>query len=298
MAITGSGTEADPYIVHSYDEIAYVMTNYLSSARVYMLLANDIDCNTYGSTFEWQQLNFPQGYNIGFNLDLGGYTIKTFKIRENNAMFGVHGGNGHEATIKNGKILNMFAGRSKGLFAYTTGVYKQSILDNVSISMSLETGLIDAYVAIDAAIKNSSIYIEGSWTSGHQDSGLLWHRGSDAGGFIVDSDFLVDVNLGETRFDKGNGTTERCRFRGSCIGGAKYNGVLGGKLMNCVVDLDLDISTSYRLCHDQNSNGIVNEDKIPSGFNVCGLTKVTSQEIINGASLRAKGFEVTNVVGG
>ena len=298
MAVTGGGTEQDPYVVHSYDEIAEVLTDRVTSSHIYMLLGNDIDCNTYGSTFEWVQLTMPNGYSAGFTLDLGGYTIKTFKLRENNAMFGVHGGNGYESTIKNGKILNMFAGRSNGLFAYTTGVYKQSILDNVSISMSLETGLIDTHVAIDAAIKNSSIYIEGSWTSDHQDNGLLWHRGSDVGGFIVDSDFLVNVNLGQNRFDKGNGTTERCRFRGSCIGGAKYNGVLGGKLMNCVVDLDLDISTSYRLCYDQNSNGIVNEDKIPSGFNVCGLTKVTSQEIINGASLRAKGFEVTNVVGG
>ena len=293
MAITGSGTEQDPYIVHSYDEINYIFTNASYTGYIaYINLANDIDCNSYGSTFEWETVSVPTN-DRSVVFDLCGHSIKTFKIRSGNAMFKFGGYT--KSIVKNGKILNVYAGGSQGLVIYEGGIYNVSELNNVSTSMTIQTGLSASSVAIHTAIDRCSIYIEGS--ESNDNNSLFYTRSSNESGKFVDSDVLLDVVLGTARVDQGDQITERCRFRGSCSGGAKYNGIFGGRLMNSVLDIYLDISTDYRISIAQDSTGVINEDKIPSDCRVCGMTKVTSQEIINGDALRTKGFEVVNVVG-
>lgn len=295
MAITGSGTQADPYIVHSYDEIKYIFLNASYSGYIaYVNLANDIDCNSYGSTFEWETVSVPTN-DRSVVFDLCGHAIKTFKIRSGNAMFKFGGWS--RSIVKNGKILNVYAGGSQGLVIYEGGLYNVSELNNVSVSMTIQTGLAHAAVAINTAIDRCSIYIEGS-ESNDMNSLFYTRSSNEMSGKFVDSDVLLNVILGYARVDQGDQNVERCRYRGSCSGGAKYNGIFGGRLINCVLDIYLDISTSYRVTYNQDSTGIINEDKIPSDCRVCGMTKVTSQEIINGDALRAKGFEVVNVVGG
>ena len=293
MAITGSGTEQDPYIVHSYDEIKDIFTNASYTGYIaYINLANDIDCNSYGSTFEWETVSVPSN-DRSVVFDLCGHAIKTFKIRSGNAMFKFGGLS--KSIVKNGKILNVYAGGSQGLVIYEGGIYNVSELNNVSVSMTIQTGLASDAVAIYAAFDRCSIYIEGS--ESNDNNSLFYTRASDMSGKFVDSDILLNVILGHARVDQGNENIERCRYRGSCSGGAKYNTIFGGRLMNCVLDIYLDISTSYRVTFYEDSTGIINENKIPSDCRVCGMTKVTSQEIINGDALRAKGFEVVNVVG-
>ena len=44
MAMTGSGTQANPYVVHNYNELKTACNN----SNVYVELANNIDCNDYG----------------------------------------------------------------------------------------------------------------------------------------------------------------------------------------------------------------------------------------------------------
>lgn len=294
MAITGTGTEQDPYIVHSYDEIKYIFNNASYTGYVaYINLANDIDCNSYGSSFEWETVSTPSNDRYVV-FDLCGHAIKTFKIRSGNAMFKFGGWS--KSIVKNGKILNVYAGGSQGLVIYEGGVYNVSEFNSVSISMTIQTGLTHGAVAIYAAFDRCSIYIEGS--EKNDNNSLFYTRSTNESGKFVDSDILLNVILGTARVDSGDQNIERCRYRGSCSGGAKYTGIFGGRLMNCVLDIYLDISTSYRITYNQDSTGVINEDKIPSDCRVCGMTKVTSQEIINGDALRAKGFEVINVVGG
>ena len=45
MAVTGSGTSADPWVVHSYSEIKSTIES-MSDGKKYMVLGNDIDCNS------------------------------------------------------------------------------------------------------------------------------------------------------------------------------------------------------------------------------------------------------------
>lgn len=297
MAITGSGTEQDPWIVHSYDEIKEAIsgTSYganKGSVRFYIKLANDVDCNNYGTAFEWETISVADSVS-NYEFDLDGHAIKNFKIRQGHSVFQCGGYT--SSTIKNGKILNIYAGRSAGFMTYKGGIYYVSNIEDMSISMTIQTGLAGASIAMYVAINRCAIYIEGTETN--DNNSLFYTRGNNVGGKFVDSDILLDVILGQARVDEGNETTERCRYRGSCSGGARYNGIFGGTLTNCVLDIYLDISTSYRIAYnDGGCTGVINEDKIPSDCRVCGMTKVTSQEIINGDALRAKGFEVTNVV--
>ena len=59
MAITGSGTQADPYLVHSYDELKTATTDrtYIPNfGKSWIALDADIDCNDYGADFEWETI--------------------------------------------------------------------------------------------------------------------------------------------------------------------------------------------------------------------------------------------------
>ena len=57
MAVTGSGTQADPFIVHSYDEFMSLMDAVKTNDDTYIQFFENpnqvIDCNVYGSEFKW-----------------------------------------------------------------------------------------------------------------------------------------------------------------------------------------------------------------------------------------------------
>ena len=57
MAVTGTGTQADPYIVHSYSEFIS-LSNTMGSTGYIQFFENEnpnqvIDCNAYGADFKW-----------------------------------------------------------------------------------------------------------------------------------------------------------------------------------------------------------------------------------------------------
>ena len=72
MAITGTGTSADPYVVTTWDELASVT----SETGVYIKLGNNIDMNT----------EYPEGLTSGLTINCAeidgeGYTIKNLYFK-------------------------------------------------------------------------------------------------------------------------------------------------------------------------------------------------------------------------
>ena len=282
MAITGSGTQADPYIVHDYTELKTACNN----SNVYVELANNIDCNDYGEDFEWQTVTLGNGSD----LDLKTHTIKNFKVADNNYAF--HCSN--YSKIHNGKILNVYLARSYGFSAkWNSTESRWAYLENLSISINTGGGLNNEEVFDCFAMNACAIYIEGD-VNMH-----LIRLYSADGAEITNTDFLLDIdsNTGAcSMFASYNSRVKNCRIRGRFnITNAQTNRVLciDGGFYLCVIDL----TTNAGSVSSSSSTGIINTDKTPSGFSTDGMTAVDSTEIISGASLRAKNFDVINVVG-
>ena len=284
MAITGSGTQADPYQVHNYTELKTACNN----SNVYVELANNINCNDYGEDFEWQTVVL--GSNS--DLDLKTYIIKNFKVKDNNYVF--HADNWSK--IHNGKILNVYLARSYGFSAkWNSTESRWAYLENLSISINTGGGLNNSMVFDCFAMNACAIYIEGDVKS-H----LIRLYDAD-GAEITNTDFLFDIdsNTGECSIFSGHGArVKNCRIRGRFNITGNINRVLyiNGGFYLCVIDLTTS-ATNVSSNPSTVSTGIINTDKTPSVFYTNGMTAVDSTEIINGAALRAKNFDVINVVG-
>lgn len=284
MAITGSGTEQDPYIVHDYTELRTACNN----SNVFVELANSIDCNDYGEDFEWQTVTLGDGSD----LDLKTHTIKNFKAADDNYAFRC----GNWSKIHNGKILNVYLARSYGFSAlWNSTESRWAYLENLSISINTGEGLYSSKPVFDCFAMNAcAIYIEGDVNT------HLIHLYDVDEAEITNTDFLLDVdsNTGECSIFSGySRRVKNCRIRGRFnITNAQTNRTLyiNGGFYLCVIDL----TTNAGSVSSDSSTGIINTDKTPSGFSTSGMTAVDSTEIISGAALRVKGFDVINVVGG
>lgn len=153
MAITGTGTEQDPFIVHSYGEIVEAVTSHYGTGGTpyYSRLANDINCNDYGEDWEWNTIELASnasGRTHSDILDLNGHTIKNAYITNNSYLFrGVS--LSYPAEVKNGKILNIF-GNSP------SGVCNSMRVTNISASMEL--GHISNNVFNACIVHNCALY--------------------------------------------------------------------------------------------------------------------------------------------
>lgn len=285
--MTGDGSQEHPYVVHNYDELKTACNN----SNVYVELANNIDCNDYGEDFEWQTITLGGGSD----LDLKTFTIKNFKVADNNYVF--HSNN--YSKIHNGKILNAFLARSYGFSAqWNSTESRWAYLENLSISINTGGGLNSSEEVFSSFAMNAcAIYIEGG-VSSH----LIYPYNAD-GAEITNTDFLLDIdnNAGANTnmcsiFTGYNKRVKNCRIRGRFnITNTQairrlYN---SGGFYLCVIDL----TTNAGSVSGDASTGIINTDKTPSGFSTDGMTAVDSTEIISGAALRAKNFDVINVVG-
>ena len=282
MAITGDGTQEHPYQVHNYSELKTACNN----SNVWVELANNIDCNDYGEDFEWQTVTLGDGSD----LDLKTHTIKNFKVADDNYAF--HCGNWSK--IHNGKILNVYLARSYGFSAHWNSTETRwAYLENLSISINTGGGLNNIEVFDSFAMNACAIYIEGN-----VNTHLIYVYSAD-GAEITNTDFLLDIDSntnGCSIFSGYNRRVKNCRIRGRFnITNAQTNRTLyiNGGFYLCVIDL----TTNAGGASSDSSTGIINTDKTPSGFTTSGMTAVDSTEIISGAALRAKNFDVINVVG-
>lgn len=292
MSVTGSGTQADPWIVQNYTDLQSVFNSISGGWGNYVKLGNDIDCNDYGSSFEWGTLSST--YNTRwFDFDLDGHTIKNIKVAANNYMFSTGGGS--RCNIRNGKIRNLFLNEAYGLALCAGELY----FSEISVSTNV-TG-IKSYVTNRAFFENCAVYAEGA------SAYMLFMNYDEQNPLFKNCDIKLAIdNLNEkriigkdTNFSGSSIGLDNCRIRGYVKGATASNCVVGMcSMINSVCDLDMLQTTHDGIINAfaAGGSGVCNSDKLASGIAAGGnITEVTSQEIINGDALRAKGFVVVNV---
>lgn len=144
--ITGTGTEQDPYVVHTYEELKEACY-YESDVDYYVKLNNDLDFKE-DVNFEWETVEgiySPLPY-CKVIVDLNNKTIKNFIVKSNNVMFK------NIKTIKNGAILNVY------------GLNATSAFDNIDIenlSISINTTGFSSYIFNSGTSNMCSICVKG-----------------------------------------------------------------------------------------------------------------------------------------
>lgn len=325
MAVTGIGTEENPFIVHNYGEFIS-LSNTLSSTAYIQFFDNEhpnqvINCNTYGSEFKWHNFQpaWPSG-NGKIYINLNGCTIKNFMIADGEAMFsGIYNGVQQykmSVVVSNGAIRNVFMGSATSKFC---GDYVE--FHDVSMSINVAgTTTIPFGDDSDIIMDNCALYLLAStlYTS-------LMKR-------IVATDTDIELYVSN---QNGKNMFPDCSFTGCRIQGklkgrvyyysdssAIHHAALGAittfysdspktNWVNCVVDLDLTESTTqrgdgtyhiiYAYSGGLNTN-VMCKSHYPTGWPVPNKWNYMNHEglesIRNGSWLNSKGFTVAEVVGG
>ena len=281
MAITGTGTVDDPYLVHSYEELKTQVTGSptASDYNTYVKLANDIDCNDYGDTWEWETITLS---NYAWNVDLDGYTIKNIMIKSGNSLFS---GKGSNQIIYNGKILN-----GDGL-----------TLKDISMSVN-GTGL-TSYGFNLAVFENCTVYFK----SNKLNNPVFYCRTYP---YCKNSDFYLDVNDKNSKgvftnySADGNSKQflDNCRVRGSVGGASDGYYLLNGSCLNSVIEVDTtnmawnNWGDNYKTPCSTNSTGIINTEISPNLMGgTSGLTACTTAQMRDADYLNSIGFTVVKV---
>lgn len=291
MAITGTGTQVDPWIVHNYDEIKDVLQNRVTSDNLYAKLANDINCNDYGDTWEWETITLRA--NWVFEFDLDGHTIKNIMIKSGNSLFS---GKGSNQIIYNGKILNVFnnAGAS---------VINGDGLTLKDISMSVNGTGLTSYGFNLAVFENCTVYFK----SNKLNNPVFYCRTYP---YCKNSDFYLDVNDKNSKgvftnySADGNSKQflDNCRVRGSVGGASDGYYLLNGSCLNSVIEVDTTNMTwnnwgdNYKTPCSTNSTGIINTEISPNLVGgTSGLTACTTAQMRDADYLNSIGFNVVKV---
>lgn len=250
MAITGTGTQNDPFVVHSYAEFVS-LSNHASveDSKFYVKFFDEpnqtLNCNSYGPGFTWG--NFHVGAGVTADIDLNGATIKNFRIADNTAMFtsgywSSQYGYSNWGTVKihDGKLLNVFAG--VGTSRFEGGGKIQ--LENVSISANANgttSPFFDCTTGDSSNIKNSAIYVEAAKLNANMYDGNLTIKDSDLKNVVG--------NLNGKWMFTSRVALNGCRIRGKAAGSAPVAEVYpygnqsrlfeGDKMTNCVVEFDM-----------------------------------------------------------
>ena len=108
-AITGAGTENNPYVIHNYDELKWccedadaVPEGQGKPDYVYVKLNNDIDCSTYGMSFRWI-ITCDHAIDLNMNTK----TIENFYIHRTGYLFSIPY-TVRKLSVHDGKILNVY----------------------------------------------------------------------------------------------------------------------------------------------------------------------------------------------
>lgn len=335
MAVTGSGTQADPYIVHNYTEFISLSgsKNYTTYIQFF---ENDhpnqvIDCNEYGSEFKWDEFKPGWPSETGkIYINLNGCTIKNLIIADGKAMFsGIYAGNSRtelDVKVSNGSIRNVFLGSATSKFCNNYVDFQ-----DVSISFNFVGATVvpfdgDGNVTFD----NCALYLVGSTLQNAvikravlTDTDIELHIANQNGKTIFAGDTTSDnyCTLQDCRIQgKIDGTPISHIETGHCsIFGCATPYAVGDygkicKLINCVVDVDLtdtffDFHGAMYWIYkasgatDMNTNVLCNSH-YPSVGQSYSYSYPTSwnymshENIRNGTYLNNAGFMVVEVVGG
>lgn len=308
MAITGEGTKTSPYLVHSYDELKAVCPhgdyngneNYVKFVR----LENDINCNDYGSTFEWEGFVLGGGSSDGtvVNLDLNNKTIKNVMISADSCLFsGTRYSNGY-SIIHDGKLLNIFCNNSNSVIGSdVNNSSNESIcscfLENVSMSINADSRT--DYLFKRVMSRQCSFYIKETTAADN----YFWNYGSMPTEEFKNCDFKFEVDDINDKYvfynQQSNASLvglDSCRVRGKFMNA--HFGVYGDrKVINSVLDIESDsYAGNYKSLVPYGSTGIYNSDKLQGNYlTVNGLTAVTTAEMKDASALTAKGFMVVDI---
>lgn len=326
MAVTGSGTQADPYIVHNYSEFIS-LSNTIGTTAYIQFFENEnpnqvIDCNNYGSEFKWGAFKPLWANDNGkIYINLNGCTIKNLIIADGQKMFsGVYAGNSRtemDLYISNGSIRNVFMGSPTSKFC---GDYVE--LHDVSISINTSGSTVVPFDGTDhLIIDNCAIYLVASTLN----TSLI------KGAQITDTDIELHVSNQNNKTMFPSSTFTDCRITGKVSGVGQtfeYNtdtcvldwcGMNSKTLnfTNCVVDLDLtdgriagynfggskyDVFLTYNGTN-VNTNVICNSHRpIDEGHEQyygreTSWNFMSHENIRNGTYLNNAGFTVVEVVG-
>ena len=324
MAVTGTGTQADPFIVHDYSE--FMSTNSrISGSDVYIQFFENekpnqvINCNDYGSEFKWHQYSAVYGQFMNVHINLNGCTIKNFLIADGETMFPGEYTQYRQSIafyISNGSFRNVFLGSATSKFC-TNYVHFQ----DVSISFNFAGTTVTPFNGTgDVTFDNCALYLVGStlqakvFTScslSDTDIELHINNLNEVAVFAAASDSMSDRTI-----------LTGCRLQGKVSGAAKrfvnnIGGVLGCienyygssdkmNLINCVVDLDISGVTGeyynglfilYAYSSGLNTT-VYCKDHYPTGVTPPSNWNYMSHENIrNGTYLNNAGFTVVEVVG-
>ena len=300
MAVTGLGTEENPFIVHSYDEIKSCIEGLNDDQLHYLKLGNNIDCKDYGESFEWATISVNWS-NRRFDFDLNGHTIQNVKIGTNQTMF-IY--SGQASRIHDGKLLNIFLDQSYGLTAAYGGVYADFDFENISISVS-GMGLKSNHQAFQyIRFKKCAVYYETNVLN--SDHEIIINNDLGGGGAnVINSDIIIKCdNQNQRYFFNSEVKFEACRIRGYTKGSAPYAGnynnqrcTFKNSFTSCIFEFDnseyVGYAPTFIIGFDANSGCVINKDIIAvvgSSWNF-----VTTEQIRNGSALRSAGFPVINV---
>lgn len=303
MAITGSGTQGDPYIVHDYTELRELYTHSGNEMK-YAKLANDINCNDYGEDFEWETVRLGDGSSSGMTmtLDLDGHSISNTFIALNQTMFQLEQYDGRGSKIINGKLANIF-NKPNSNKAFITGGSTDCEVQNLSVSACCSAG--SRGVLENLTPKNVSAYIYN-----YGNVGNLFLK-TNTGTYVVKNCYInIDGDNNVTSpiiniSNNGAYGVQDCKVTGTVKGTVCSKFVTDTKMNQCVVHIDASeavfgsMGVSIKVVCSSGSNGVCNVTDLPTDSSpaiyASGLAQCTRQEMYDASALRAKGFNVISV---
>lgn len=276
MAITGTGTKDDPYIVHNYDELKEKYTEQNgSTTEWYIKLVNDIDCNDFGDIWEWTAME--RGYGNKY-IDLDNHTIKNIMIKFGSSLFSDSNGSTH---ISNGKILNIFGNGAANIFS---GVNLENFSTSINGTNVTGTAILNTNMSKCAVYYKANKMMAKFYICNSQ--------------LLKNCDFefdIPDIN-GQSIFESRGTCLEDCRIRGN-IKGHKPQGWLSWYgINNSVIEIDTTESTgSNDVTMNASSGTIINTEVCPNIENLRGLTACTTAQMRDPDYLNSIGFTVAKV---
>lgn len=128
MPISGTGTQADPFVVTTYSELAEKITNPDGLAQCYIKVGNDIDIANEYPFGDMPILDF--GVNV--YLDGDGKTITNWYYTGTaSSIIKLYNKNNHDCQMKNLKLLNIAIKSTSGYFlqiADSNGSYSNDVI--------------------------------------------------------------------------------------------------------------------------------------------------------------------------
>lgn len=319
-AITGAGTENNPYVIHNYDELKWccedaeaVPEGQAKTDYVYVKLNNDIDCSTYGMSFRWF-ITCEHAVDIHLNSK----AIENFYIHRNGYLFSV-ANTARKLSVHDGKILNVYGDwiskSSSVLYIPTNAADSAVTFKNISMSIdatnfsNTQSTLCTGYPSF-LTMTNCTIDFKGTYTTTSSVSLVSSAK-------LYTCDIHIDlVNDSSTYPYLLNGSASyvgyalNCRFMGRIqlrtITATSY-GVYYWQVRNCVFDVEILLTTPSTATPSfvfgggaaAYNYGIYNADKIPNynfnGTNYIACTTADMDMRVNPNAdivLQEKGFDV------